>query len=74
MSMSTVAAPVDADQLRLRHEFLVMPGLALTIAQAARLVGVRHDHAEHLLESLEDDGFLIRLPCGRYHRADVPSL
>jgi len=71
--MVTYAPPVAADQLRLRHEFLSMPGLVLTVAQAARLLDVRLDTAEELLISLEAEGFLHRAEFGAYRRID-PSM
>jgi hypothetical protein len=65
------ATSIDADQLRLRHEFLAMPGLVLTVAQTARLLGVRRVTAEQLLVSLEADGFLRRAGVETYRRAEL---
>ncbi len=62
------AAPVDQDALRLRSEFLEMPGLAVTVSQTARLFGVRLDHAAEMLDQLEREGFLIRDDLGSYRR------
>ena len=70
--MVTVAAPIDADQLRLRHEFLSMPGLTLTVSQTARLLDVRCRHAEELLAALEAEGFLTHTRSGMYRRAELP--
>ena len=53
-----LAEPVEADVLRIRHEFLDLPGLALTVPQAARLVGVAVPHAAAMLALLEREGFL----------------
>ena len=39
--VTTLARPVDGDLLRLRTEFLAMPGLCLTARQTARLLSVR---------------------------------
>ncbi len=64
----TVAPPIEADVLRLRHEYVSMPGLRLTVAQTARLLSVRRDRAGELLESLARDGFLIRTADGMYRR------
>lgn len=64
----TGAPPTDRDTLRLRHEFLEMPGLVVTVPQAARLFGVRLDHAADMLESLEHEGFLTRDARGSYRR------
>lgn len=71
MSTTLLVPPVDADQLRLRHEFLSMPGLTLTIPQAARLLDVRPQHAAGLLMSLEAEGLLMRTACGAYRRAQI---
>jgi hypothetical protein len=67
--MIVAAAPIDADQLRLRHEFLALPGLVLTTTQVARLLDIRFDHAEALLASLQDQGFLAQTPGGTFRRA-----
>jgi Mn-dependent DtxR family transcriptional regulator len=67
--MIAVADAIDADALRIRHEFLETPALWLTVAQAARLLDVRPDHAAAMLEALEEDGFLMRTPGGDYRRA-----
>jgi len=68
--MIAIAEPVDADALRLRHEFLETPALRLTAAQAARLFGVSLAHASAMLSALEHEAFLIRLGDGTYRRAD----
>jgi predicted transcriptional regulator of viral defense system len=69
MLMVTVTDPIDADALRIRHEFLEMPALWLTVAQAARLLEIRSDRAAATLEALEEDGFLMRTSNGAYRRA-----
>jgi DNA-binding IclR family transcriptional regulator len=71
--MLTLANPIDADQLRLRHEFVALPGLVLTATEVARLLGLRVTHAAEMLASLESDGFLVRTPLGEYRRAE-PSM
>jgi predicted transcriptional regulator of viral defense system len=68
MSMIAMAAPTDADSLRLRHEFIVAPALCLTIAQTARLLNVHQSRAAAILDDLEQEGWLIRLTTGRYRR------
>jgi len=68
--MIDLAPPIEADVLRLRHEFLEMPGVRLTVPQAARLLGVRLDHAAALLAELESDDFLLRTPDGAFRRMD----
>jgi len=64
----TVAAPVDADLLRLRTEFSAMPGLCLTVRQTARLLSVRASTACALLDALVAEGLLIRTISGLYKR------
>ena len=71
--MITVASAIDAETLRLRGEFLAMPGLCLTVEQAARLLSIRVQHAAEILSTLEDEKFLVRLPGGGYRRA-FPSM
>ena len=46
--------------LRARAEFSDMPGMCLTVAQAARLWHVTPDYAERLLSELVQVGFLVR--------------
>lgn len=66
--MVTLTAPVDADLLRLRAEFLAMPGLCLTVRQTARLLSVREPDAHVLLDALVDEGLLVRHGGGLYRR------
>jgi hypothetical protein len=68
-TMIAVSTPIDADTLRIRHEFLTMPGMCLAIPQAARLLGVSLNHAAEMLDVLEEEGFLIHTPDGHYRRA-----
>jgi len=68
--MIAIAPPIDADLLRLRHEYLVAPALCLTAPQTARLLGIRIDHALAILAMLEDEGWLVRTATGRYRRSD----
>ena len=65
-----MASPIDADLLRLRHEYLSAPMLSLTVAQVARLLSIRPDHATVILTSLEEDSWLIRTPTGFYRRRE----
>ena len=66
--MIAVAAPIEADVLRLRHEFLSMPALVLTVPQVARLLGVRTEYAADLLATLTADRLLTRVETGAYRR------
>lgn len=62
------APPMERDMLRLRNEYLEMPGLCVTVSQAARLFGVRTDHAAEMLEALVREDFLFRDGDGNYRR------
>ena len=57
---------------RIRAEFLEMPGLTLTLSQAARLWSVRLPEAEALLAELVIRGFLACDSRGRYVRRGSP--
>jgi len=67
--MDALADAIDADALRIRHEFLDMPGLVLTVAQTARLYALSNAHARALLESLVAEGFLVGGSGGGYRRS-----
>ena len=51
---------------RIRGEFLEMPGLRLTSAQAARLWAVDRRTSEWILDGLTTAGFLLRNREGAY--------
>ena len=67
--MLVLADAIDADILRIRHEFLDMPGLVLTVSQTARLYDLSSSHARALLETLEAEGFLVSGPSGVFRRS-----
>ena len=69
--MIVAAAPTDLDSLRLRNEFLEMPGLSMGVSQVARMLGLRSEHAAAILETLASEKFLTQTPTGLYHRAMV---
>ena len=69
--MIKFAGPIERDSLRLRSEFLDLPGLSVTPAQAARLLGIRLEHARTLLADLERERFLTGMANGAYRRAEV---
>ncbi len=66
--MIVIAGAIDADVLRIRHEFLEMPGLVLTAAQTARLYSLSTAHAKLMLDALEAERFLVSA-AGSYRRA-----
>jgi len=53
---------------RIRSEFLEMPGLSLTPAQAARLWAIDRHTTERLLDELAAGGFLVKNRSGSYLR------
>lgn len=53
---------------RMRGEFAEMPGLTLTLSQAARLWSLTTADAKAALTELIDGGFLMRDPQGLYRR------
>jgi hypothetical protein len=54
---------------RARGEFLEMPGLRLTPAEAARLWAVDAHTSKQILDGLEQVGFLLKNRNGAYLRA-----
>ena len=50
---------------RVRGEFNEMPGLQLTIPQAARLLGIEPDACRDVIDALVESAFLRRTPAGR---------
>ncbi|MBY0493354.1 MAG: hypothetical protein K2Y23_03995 [Cyanobacteria bacterium] len=61
---------VDDVLLRARGEYLEMPGLRLTPAQAQRLLGVDALAARSVIQTLVDAKFLRETPDGAFVRAD----
>ncbi len=55
---------------RVKGEYLEMPGLRLTIAQAQRLWGLDRSVCDSLLGALVDSKFLFRTRDGAFVRAD----
>jgi predicted transcriptional regulator of viral defense system len=59
---------LDTDRARLRGEFVSLPGMCLTVEQAARLLDVPRDLAIAALSALEHEGLLVRCSNGIYRR------
>lgn len=70
--MITAAPPIGADALRIRHEFLSLPDLSVSVDACAQLLDVPPRHARAMLDSLVDDGFLRRDADDRYVRSAPP--
>ena len=66
--MIAIAEPIDADALRVRHEFLIVPNLHASADDVAVVLDVSSHHAADVLDSLTRDGFLARAADGRYVR------
>ena len=58
-----------SDLVRLRSEFLLFPGMCLTVEQAARLLDVTRDEAAGLLAVLESEGLVVHSQQGAYRSA-----
>jgi hypothetical protein len=69
VTVITTGEPIDADTLRIRHEFLTRPDLRVSADEAAALLGVPLRHALVILESLVVERFLARTADGQYVRA-----
>jgi hypothetical protein len=55
---------------RVRGEFNEMPGLQLTIPQAARLLGIEPEACRRVIDTLVDSSFLKRTPTGTVVRSE----
>lgn len=62
--------PIDEVLQRIQGEFVEMPGLRVTAAQARRLWSLERDVCEALLGALVDAKFLARTRDGAYIRMD----
>ena len=66
-----MAAEQSLDVLRrVKGEYLEMPGLRLTIAQAQRLWGLDRAVCDALLDALVEAKFLLRTRDGAFVRSD----
>ena len=68
MTATLLDIGVEHDLLRLREEFLAMPGLCLTGPQVMRLLDVPSDAADFMLTTLQREGYLFRTMNGVYRR------
>lgn len=55
---------------RVRGEFMEMPGLQLTMAQAARLWGMEQPACKAVIDALVESSFLRWTPAGTIVRAE----
>lgn len=68
--MAAQREPLDNVLRRVQGEFLEMPGLRLTAAQAQRLWGLDRAACDTLLGALVDAKFLLRTRDGAFVRSD----
>jgi hypothetical protein len=64
------AQPLDEVLRRVQGEYIEMPGLRLTTAQAQRLWGLDRTACDTLLGALVDSKFLFRTRDGAFMRTD----
>jgi hypothetical protein len=74
MNKSLVGVATDPILLRIRAEYLEMPGLMLTSAQAQRLWGLDAQTCLQFLELLTSERFLDRRANGTYARLTDSSM
>jgi hypothetical protein len=68
--MSAQQHPLDDVLRRVQGEFIEMPGLRVTSAQAQRLWGLDRVSCDTLLDALVDAKFLLRTRDGAFVRSD----
>ena len=68
--MAALQQPLDEVIRRVQGEYLEMPGLRLTTAQAQRLWGLDQTACDTLLGALVDAKFLLRTRDGAFVRSD----
>jgi hypothetical protein len=67
----SAADMVKDPALRIRRDFALLPGLALTIPQARRLWALPESVCRQLLDALVAEGFLRVRPDARYVLRDI---
>ena len=68
--MAAAHQPLDDVMRRVQGEYIEMPGLRLTPAQAQRLWGLDRVACDALLDALVDAKFLFRTRDGAFVRSD----
>ena len=71
--MFTQTARVEEALRRIKSEFVEMPGLRLSTAQAQRLLGLDAQFCDAILGALVDAKFLLKTGDGIFVRADHGS-
>jgi hypothetical protein len=70
MTLACKEVPIDDALRRVKGEYLEMPGLRLTPAQAQRLWGLDREACDALLGALVDTQFLYRTRDGAFMRVN----
>jgi hypothetical protein len=70
MTLACNEVPIDDALRRVKGEYLEMPGLRLTPAQAQRLWGLDREACDALLGALVDTKFLYRTRDGAFMRVN----
>ena len=75
MTVARECSPVEDVLRRIRSEYVEMPGLRLTVAQAQRIFGLDRATCESVLEALVEERFLRRARGGTFVRVarDTPA-
>ena len=68
--MASAQQPVEDALRRVQGEYIEMPGLRLTTAQAQRLWGLDRSACDALLGTLVEAKFLLRTRDGAFVRSD----
>jgi hypothetical protein len=68
MHHATAASALDRTLLMVRAEYREMPGLGLTLAQAARFFALTPSDSERVMRQLIDEGLVFRDLTGVYRR------
>ncbi len=71
--MSTTLMVGTTPRQQIQSEFMEMPGLRLTVAQAARLWHLSPIESERVLGEMVSVGFLRRSSSGQYSRRDTDT-
>ncbi|HVB38637.1 MAG TPA: hypothetical protein VND92_08870 [Vicinamibacterales bacterium] len=71
--MSTTLTAGTTPRQQIQSEFREMPGLRLTVAQAARLWHLQPSECERVLSEMVSAGFLRRSMSGQFSRRDTDT-
>ena len=72
--MTLSATQIETLVMRVKTEYVEMPGLSLTLPQAQRLLGLDGVTCQTLLRDLVDSGFLVSTSNGRFRLAGLSAV